>query len=526
MTPPQQFVVDGNWTTDHTAPKESDESGNENNVLTPDRITKDAAAGATMMNSAAPDATTAALAAEAPLEKKEEKPDGLPGTFPETPALDLEKKELSINPLPAAPGAVNPVQLSPGDKIPDALIGGSTTDNVKLDADSYARADALPEGAIAFLNSAEPTSTTAALAADAPIETKVPEVVKESQEKADAAPEASAVPAEVAEKAEVEQELLDKVTEAPSTSEGTAGLGTEKTENTVDAKEAAASVAAAAAAVGGAAVVGAVAAKDLAAEKAAAAASTAQANATAAATNLPDSVKKQLPESVQNAIGTTDKEETIQDVSAAVPMEVKQSIAEAGKSPEAAANTEAVVEKMAMENELLKEVKPTEDVAAAAAAGTSLTAAEESKTEKSEVAKTAEKAVEKAEKAIHPSETNAQEQPSDVAKGTDQALENAGVAKADEAPASTDATAGTAAAAAPSDATPTVTVNGNQPAPDAEPAAEAKSEPATEAKADSSNLTPEPSSPTKTEGATPSEKKKKNRFSALLSKLRPKKSSK
>ena len=97
-----------------------------------------------MMNSAAPDATTAALAADAPLEKKEEKPDGLPGTFPETPALDLETKELSVNPLPAAPGAVNPVQLTPGDKIPDALVGGSTTDNVKLDADSYNNADALP----------------------------------------------------------------------------------------------------------------------------------------------------------------------------------------------------------------------------------------------------------------------------------------------------------------------------------------------------------------------------------------------
>lgn len=144
MTPPQQFVVDGNWTTDHTAPKESDESGNENNVLTPDRIIKDTAEGTIMMNSAAPDATTAALAADAPLEKKEEKPDGLPGTFPETPALDLEKKELSVNPLPAAPGAVNPVQLPPGDKIPDALVGGSTTDNVKLDADSYDKADALP----------------------------------------------------------------------------------------------------------------------------------------------------------------------------------------------------------------------------------------------------------------------------------------------------------------------------------------------------------------------------------------------
>ncbi|KAI4592157.1 hypothetical protein KJ359_011485 [Pestalotiopsis sp. 9143b] len=314
-----------------------------------------------MNSSAAPDSTTAALAAGVPLEKeKDVQTEGLPGVFPETPAADLNK-EFSINPLPAAPGAVNPVQLAPGEKIPADLTAESTTSHVKLDPESYEKADTLPAGGIAAFSSAAPLSTTAQLAAGAPIETKtetVPEIVKESQEKAHVDPEASAVPEEVREKAATEKELLDRVKEAPSTSEGTAGVGTEKTENTVTAAEAAASVAAAATAIGGAALVGAVAAKDLAVEKGAAAASTAQASATQAATNLPDSVKAQLPESVQNTIGATDKETTIEETAPAVPAEVKESIAEAGKSPEAAASTSAVQDKTAMEKELLKEVEP------------------------------------------------------------------------------------------------------------------------------------------------------------------------
>ncbi|KAI2639009.1 carbohydrate-binding module family 48 protein [Hypomontagnella submonticulosa] len=352
-----KFVVDGNWVTDHTAPKEVDESGNENNVLTPDRIITEAPATAAMINSVSPDSTTAALAAEVPLEKK--KDEELPGTFPVTPAAELEKGgDFSVNPLPAAEGALNPIKLAPGEKIPESLIAEGTTNNVKLDPESYEKSDTLPGGVPVTLSSAAPLSTTAALAASAPIETKVPEVVKESQEKAHVDPEASGVPEEVQEKAAVESELLDKVKEAPSTSEGTAGEGTEKTEKAVTPGEAAASVAAAATAVGAAAIAGAVAAKDIAVEKATGAATTAQASAVEAATNLPEPVKEKLPESVQNAIGGTAKENVREEVSPEVPTEVKESIAEAGKAPEAAANTEAVEEKKAVEAELLKEVKP------------------------------------------------------------------------------------------------------------------------------------------------------------------------
>ncbi|XXH03485.1 hypothetical protein Hte_009890 [Hypoxylon texense] len=351
-----KFVVDGNWVTDHTAPKEVDESGNENNVLTPDRIITEAPATAAMINSVTPDSTTAALAAAVPLEEKKE--NELPGTFPVTPAA--EGGDFSVNPLPAADGAVNPITLAPGEKIPESLAGQSTTGNVKLDPESYEKSDTLPGGVPVILSSAAPESTTAQLAGSVPLEPKVPEVVKESQDKANVDPEASGIAEEVEEKAAVEKELLDKVKEAPSTSEGTAGEGTEKTENAVTPGEAAASVAAAATAVGGAALASAVAAKDAAVEKATDAATAAQASVVEAATNLPDSVKEQLPESVQNAIGGTEKEVTREEVSPEVPTEVKESIAEAGKAPEAAANTEAVEEKKAVEAELLKEVKPVD----------------------------------------------------------------------------------------------------------------------------------------------------------------------
>ncbi|KAF2967661.1 hypothetical protein GQX73_g5950 [Xylaria multiplex] len=379
------FVVDGEWIIDHTAPKEADENGNENNVLTPERIVSEAPATTAIMSSAAPDSTTAALAAEVPLEKKEEATDkgeadvkdekvaeaeksDVPGAFPETPATELnDEGAFSVNPLPAAAGAVNPITLAPGEKVPEGLAAESTISNVKLDPDSYEKSDEIPGGVPVTISSAAPVSTTAALAADAPIESKVPEVVKESQEKAHVDPEASAVPEEVEEKAAVEKELLEKVKEAPSTSEGTAGKGTEKTEDVVTPGEATAavvaSVTAAASAAAGAAIAGAIAAKDVAADKTQDAVATAQTTATSAAAQLPDSVKEQLPEPVQSAIETTQKEEVREEVSPEVPAEVKESITESGQSPEAAANTEAVEEKKAVEAELLSEVKPVDSAA-------------------------------------------------------------------------------------------------------------------------------------------------------------------
>jgi hypothetical protein len=193
------------------------------------------------------------------------------------------------------------------------------------------------------IQSSGPTSTTATLAGAVPLEsTKVPEIVKESQEKAHVDPEASAIPEEVKEKSAVEKELLKEVPVAPSTSEGTAGKGTDKSEKTVSAGEAAAAVSGAAVAVGG-----------VAAAYASGAAST-------AASKLPESVTSKLPVSIQKSISNINaqSDSTPKETAKDTPAIVKESIAESGQAPEAAANEEAVLEKKAVEKELLSEIKP------------------------------------------------------------------------------------------------------------------------------------------------------------------------
>lgn len=334
-----------------------------------------------MINTVGPDSTTAQMAGEVPKETQDNTeavptPSDVPGGFPVTPATELDKP-VSVNPLPAAEGAVNPIKLEPGEKVPEAIVAQNINEHVKLDKESYEKSDTIPgvqsnmtappttdepvipesgipitTAAEANINTVGPNATTVGLAGGVPLEAKVPEVVKESQDKAGADPEASAVAEEVREKAEVEDELKEKVPEAPSTSEGTSGVGTEKSENT-------STIAATVATTGGAVAAAAIAAGNTIAEKATPAINQAATVATEAANqNLPDSVKQQLPESAQAVLATQNKEEKREEVSPEVPAEVKQSITEAGENPEAAANTSAVEEKKQVEAELLKEVKP------------------------------------------------------------------------------------------------------------------------------------------------------------------------
>ncbi|KIN06533.1 carbohydrate-binding module family 48 protein [Oidiodendron maius Zn] len=434
-----KFVVDGNWVTDHTAPQENDASGNLNNVLTTDRIVKPAAAATGVMAAnGAPD---------------------VPGGFPETPAAvekDAEENAFSVNPLPGAPGAVNPITLAPGEQVPhpstftphtvtsgvhddpelvaadqakgeseptfnvaplpafagavnpvqvapgealphpSSVTANSLDSAVRLDKESYENSGALghapvlppvvtpqserdengtgvldlppisntmiPESSLpiapaeaAAAQDAVPTiqstgieSTTAQLAGAVPLESsKVPEVVKESQEEAGFSPEASAVPEEVKEKGEVEKELLSEVPEVPSTSEGTGGKeSADKSEGGITAGEAAAAVGGAAVAVGGAAV----------------------AYAAAAADKLPESITSKLPESVQKSISDINAKSSVDTAAETTPAAtetaakdtpevVKESIAASGEGPEAAANEDAVLEKKEVEKELLSEVK-------------------------------------------------------------------------------------------------------------------------------------------------------------------------
>lgn len=371
------------------------------------------------MSGVAPTSTTAALAENVPLEKTGSS--DLPGAFPETPAAeagefsvnpipepghtltsgvrddpelvakDKAKQEaeqaVGVSPLPAFAGAVNPVEVAPGEKLPatEAVTGNSIHNNVTLDKEAYEKSGGLgnapvlppvvtpeaereqngtgvldmpsisktliPESSLPMgtsgvgtfdatptIQSAGPQSTTSQLAANVPLESaKVPDVVKESQQEADVPPEASAVPEEVKEKSAVEKELLSEVPVAPTTSEGTAGKGTDKSEKSVTAGEAVAAVGGTAVALGGAAA----------------------AYASGVASQLPASVTSKMPESVQTSINSMNATSTSKETAATeTPEVVKESIAESGQSPEAAAYAEPVAEKKAVEQELLKEVKP------------------------------------------------------------------------------------------------------------------------------------------------------------------------
>ncbi|KAI9824925.1 MAG: hypothetical protein M1832_001530 [Thelocarpon impressellum] len=479
-----KFVVDGNWTTDHTAPQEKDDQNNLNNVLRPDRIIKDQPQ-AGIMSGVTPQSTSAGLAKDVPLEQK-----GMPGDFPETP--QHEQSEFSVQPLPATAGAGNPVKVAAGEKIPGPSTltsnttsstthddrslakgdGGSqqtfgvnplpatagpgnpinlkpgekvpdpstfTASNVHsavtLDKESYEKGGSAPTGAPVLpdvvtpqaerdqkgtgvldlppitnamipesslpmggnstaekdpgvtVSSAAPTSTTAALAGQVPLENRgadsaVPEVVKESQAQAHVGPEAASSAEAVREKSAVEQELKTEVPEQPAAAES----GANGTEDEPSAGGILGVAAGGAAAVGGAAAAYAATAKD----KVATATAVGQQSGGASsgtATGVPEIVSEsigqahQSPEAAGNREAVTEKaaveSELLKKVeaeqsppsAAGVPEVVKDSIGEAHRGPEAAANPEAVAEKKAVEQELLKEVKTQEGSSAAAATG-------------------------------------------------------------------------------------------------------------------------------------------------------------
>ncbi|KAJ5892041.1 uncharacterized protein N7473_008269 [Penicillium subrubescens] len=98
----------------------------------------------TIMSGVTPDSTTAALTAQVP---KEQPNGGLPGAFPDTPGQESDQI-LSVNPIPASGGYGNPIKLAPGEKVPDlSSISGNTVDStVKLDKESYEKGDSVPLG--------------------------------------------------------------------------------------------------------------------------------------------------------------------------------------------------------------------------------------------------------------------------------------------------------------------------------------------------------------------------------------------
>jgi hypothetical protein len=292
---------------------------------------------------------------------------------PELKAADkaAEEPTFSVDPIPATAGAGNPIKLAPGEPVPDAstITGNTVQSTIKTDEASYNASDAvaptapapaaaekkdteinpqetglfgvppaigtmIPEsslpigsgatedvgpGAGILTSSVGAGATTAALAGQVPLEPRgVPEVVKESQQEAHVAPEASANPEAVEEKKELEQELKSKVPEEPPAAES--GLPTGKIAGVVGG---------AIAGTGAIAVVASERAKNIESDVSAAAKGMTAGNAAA--------------------------------LDEGVPEVVKESINEAHVSPEAAANPEAVKEKRAFETQLGSKIAPSEE---------------------------------------------------------------------------------------------------------------------------------------------------------------------
>ena len=278
------------------------------------------------------------------------------------------EQTFGVAPLPATSGIGNPISLQPGEKVPQPsdFTRNTTTSYVTTDKESYENSGAAPQlpdvvtpdkdgeslggmfkmpgvggimipesslpmgdGAASevdkgpMIQSAGPQTSTAALAANVPLEPRgVPEIVQASQQEAGTSTEASENKEAVKEKSAVEKELETKVPEAPAISESTDAAVSEGPSGEGKAT---------AMAAGGVVAGGAVAAAGAASE-----------------------TSHSVPASVQQSIDEMNKGSAIAPT---VPDVVQESIAESHQSPEAAGDKTMVGEKSAMEKELLSEVK-------------------------------------------------------------------------------------------------------------------------------------------------------------------------
>ncbi|CAO2650124.1 Nn.00g014160.m01.CDS01 [Neocucurbitaria sp. VM-36] len=337
-----------------------------------------------------------------------------------------EATTFGVAPIPATEGAGNPIHLAPGEKVPDpsTLTSNTVDSTAKTDPSSYEKSDALPP--LAFtpqaerdakggmfglppvmgnmipesslpmgvdakteqdtgvtIQSAAPSSTTAALAGEVPKEPRgVPEAVTESQKEAGFAPEASANSEAVLEKKEVEQELKEKVPEAPAAADNSYAS------NISSSLGAAAATAAAGATAGaGLFTAAAVSAKDKAAEATGL-------NGEATTSDVPVRVTESQkeahvgPEASSNAEAVQEKSQVEQELlseipktnetgtsapAISIPAIVSDSQKEAHVGPEAASNSFAVADKKAVESELLKEIPKTNEAGEPAPALTAAT---------------------------------------------------------------------------------------------------------------------------------------------------------
>ncbi|KAI4200559.1 MAG: hypothetical protein LQ346_002358 [Caloplaca aetnensis] len=97
------------------------------------------------MSGVSAESTTAQLAGQVPKESSrqmqsaDDGPSDLPGTFPETPANEVS--DFSVKPIPATSGLGNPVNLQPGEKVPDPSTITSNTVSSTVNDPSLSKPD-------------------------------------------------------------------------------------------------------------------------------------------------------------------------------------------------------------------------------------------------------------------------------------------------------------------------------------------------------------------------------------------------
>jgi hypothetical protein len=271
--------------------------------------------GVTFLSSAAPDSTTAGLAKDVPLEPGKD----VPGTFPGTPAKEPE--QFSVNPIPATNGIGNPIHLAPGEKVPDPseITSNTIQSTVTTDKEGYDRDASNP--VVTGLGQAAtepgqvfdlpPVSTTMIPESSLPMyppnmDTTDPGVTIQSvAPNATTVALAASVPLEPREQTngatpadEVPDVVKQSIAQAQEAPEATANA--EAVEEKKEVED--------------------------------------------------ELLNKVVPgESTEPAVSTNE-----------VPAVVRDSLAEAHKDPEAAANPEAVEEKREVEEELQQKIKPVE----------------------------------------------------------------------------------------------------------------------------------------------------------------------
>jgi len=366
------------------------------------------------MSGVTPQSTTSGLAGNLPKEMERTGSSDLPGSFPETPALeaagfnvgagsketDKSQQIFGVAPLPATAGIGNPVRTQPGEKVPDPSTFTNNTINsaVTTDKESYDRSggppqlpdvvtpqkerdarggmfgllpaslrNMIPESSLPMggssaekdpgytTQSAGPQSSTAELAGKVPLESdggrNITSTVPDIVQESQA--KAGFGPEASANKeAVIEKSEVEKELESKVREEPATAEGTSHANGgTTDKNEF--SKGDSAGMVAGAA--GAMAAV------AGAAGYAVHETASKAASSLPT---RGLPPSVQQSIDEMNKGTPIDS---RVPDVVQESITKAHVAPEAAESSEMVQEKSAMEEELLRKVHEEESQTSKAA---------------------------------------------------------------------------------------------------------------------------------------------------------------